>query len=334
MNEHLITRSEDPTGRRDRRLLQRVPREVAEYVEPWAAYRQLRPERRWLKRAFDLVVVTVAIPFLAPVGLLCALAIKLEDPDASVFFTQTRTGRHGRRFPMFKFRSMVPDADKKRGGLQQMSECTWPDFKITKDPRVTRVGRVLRSVFLDELPQIFNVLRGEMSLVGPRPTSWPMEQYEEWQKARLATDPGLTGMWQIISKSTGGLRRFGDRVRMDILYMRHRTLWLDLRILLATGVLMLIKRLGDESEAGSSSGGQWDGESGVERRRASGTTTTIDEVDQITPLQKFAGVGTLLRLEARTASEQWPAGLVQRQFERAEFACGNYMEHALPDARP
>jgi exopolysaccharide biosynthesis polyprenyl glycosylphosphotransferase len=185
----------------------------------------------WLKRASDLILGIVAIIGLAPIMLAIAIAIKLDSPGP-IFFAQERVGKDGKRFRMLKFRSMRPDADKLMAELRAKNEVTGALFKMKNDPRVTRVGRFLRRSSLDELPQIFNVLRGEMSLVGPRP-SLPSEvdTYEDWQLGRLRAIPGMTGLWQVSGRSDVP---FHDMVRLDLHYIRNWSLWWDLEIILRT----------------------------------------------------------------------------------------------------
>ena len=200
--------------------------------QPWYAMRAPRLGTRTyeaIKRAVDIVVCLVLLPVALPLLLLCMLAVKLETPGP-VLLRQMRTGRGGRRFAMFKLRSMVQNAHELKAQLMHLNEHTYPDFKITNDPRVTRCGWVLRKTSLDELPQIFNVLRGDMTLVGPRPTSFEAETYRLWHTKRLEVTPGLTGLWQIEGRDLD----FDDRLRLDIAYIRHRCLWLDVQILLRT----------------------------------------------------------------------------------------------------
>ena len=182
------------------------------------------------KRFIDVAVALASLPVVVPVLLICALAIRLDSAGAP-FFAQLRTGRGGRRFRMFKLRTMVSNAAELKERYAHLNELAWPDFKITDDPRVTRVGRFLRRTSLDELPQIFNVLRGDMSLVGPRPTSFSADTYDLWHTARLEVKPGLTGLWQISGRSEIG---FDERLRLDIAYIRNRSLGFDLLILLRT----------------------------------------------------------------------------------------------------
>jgi lipopolysaccharide/colanic/teichoic acid biosynthesis glycosyltransferase len=191
------------------------------------------------KRMMDLTLFFLALPFILPLFLLIALLIKLESPDGPVIFTQDRTGKNGKRFKMYKFRSMVPNAEELKIKLAHLNELRWPDFKITNDPRVTRVGNILRRTSLDELPQLINILKGDMSLVGPRPTSFAPETYDLWQTIRLEVTPGLTGLWQIVGR---GETEFHERLRLDIAYIKHRTLWLDIQILFRTFWAVLSQR--------------------------------------------------------------------------------------------
>lgn len=187
---------------------------------------------RWrVKRLFDLVAVSLAAPVWLPALLLVAVAIKVSEPRAPVFYTRTRAGRGGRRFPMFKFRTMRPGADALESSVRRRSQVAWPQIKVPDDPRVTRLGRILRRTSLDELPQLLNVVRGEMSLVGPRPTAFSESAYAFWQRARLEAPPGLTGAWQIDGR---GWSDFDHRSRLDIDYIRRQSLLLDLKILLRT----------------------------------------------------------------------------------------------------
>lgn len=186
---------------------------------------------RRTKRVLDVVVCVALLPAVLVVLALCALAIKLDSPGP-VFFVQERTGKGGRRFPMFKLRTMVENAEELKSEYAHLNELSPPDFKIPNDPRITRVGRFLRKTSLDELPQVINVLRGEMSLVGPRPTSFRPETYRLWHTARLEVRPGLTGLWQVSGRNE---LDFDERLRLDIAYIRNRSLWLDVAILLRTG---------------------------------------------------------------------------------------------------
>ena len=204
-----------------------------------SAHPRLKPRiYRVLKRAIDLAAVIAALPLALPVLALCIVAIRLDSPGPALF-VQPRTGKEGRRFGMFKLRTMVQNAAELKAKYMHLNEHTYPDFKITNDPRMTRVGRILRKTSLDELPQLFNVLRGDMTLVGPRPTSFGAETYRLWHTARLEVKPGLTGLWQVSGRSD---LDFDDRLRLDVAYIRHRCLWLDLQILVRTATAVLSTR--------------------------------------------------------------------------------------------
>jgi exopolysaccharide biosynthesis polyprenyl glycosylphosphotransferase len=185
----------------------------------------------WLKRAMDILLVGLGLVAISPLLALVALAIKVDSPGP-VFYRQTRVGKDGRQFSMLKFRSMCVDADRRLAELRQHNEASGPLFKMKSDPRITRVGRILRRSSLDELPQLFNVLIGDMSLVGPRPPI-PAEvaEYEDWQLGRLGAVPGVTGLWQVSGRSEVS---FHDMVRLDLHYIRNWSLALDFEILLRT----------------------------------------------------------------------------------------------------
>jgi lipopolysaccharide/colanic/teichoic acid biosynthesis glycosyltransferase len=194
-------------------------------ASPWL---QERTYER-IKRAIDIAVALVLLPPAMLIVAFCVGAIAL-DSQGSPWLAQERTGRGGRRFRMFKLRTMVHNAAELKAKYMHLNEHTYPDFKITNDPRLTRCGRILRILSLDELPQLINVLRGDMTLVGPRPTSFTANTYRLWQTVRLEVTPGITGLWQV----TGRDLDFDDRLRLDIAYIRHRCLWLDCRILIRT----------------------------------------------------------------------------------------------------
>jgi lipopolysaccharide/colanic/teichoic acid biosynthesis glycosyltransferase len=186
------------------------------------------------KRAIDLAICLAALPILLPVGLICAALIRLESPGP-VLFTQQRTGQHGVRFPMFKFRTMVQNAEELKASLQRLNILPPPDFKIPNDPRITRVGKFLRKTSLDELPQVLNVIRGEMSIVGPRPTSFAANTYDLWHSERLEVLPGITGLWQVKGRGT---MTFDERLRLDIEYMERRSTMYDLQLMAQTALAM------------------------------------------------------------------------------------------------
>lgn len=184
-----------------------------------------------VKRAIDLLLPLIALPIVVPLGLLIGIAIKL-DSEGPMLFKQTRVGKGGKPFTLYKFRSMFKDADEMVSGLDQLNEAAGPTFKIRKDPRITKVGSLLRKSSLDELPQIINVLKGEMSLVGPRPPlPREVEKYNSHQLGRLAVKPGLTCLWQIRGRSN---IPFDEWVELDLEYIRNQSLWLDFKILFRT----------------------------------------------------------------------------------------------------
>jgi lipopolysaccharide/colanic/teichoic acid biosynthesis glycosyltransferase len=185
-----------------------------------------------LKSLFDKIVATVALLALSPVLALITLAIVLHDGGPALF-TQTRVGRGGQPFTVLKFRTMVPDAELRKAALLTLNEGDGVLFKLRQDPRITTVGRFLRRTSLDELPQLLNVMLGDMSLVGPRP-ALPVEvaQYSGNVSRRLAVKPGMTGLWQISGRSD---LSHEDAVRLDLRYVDSWTLALDLRILWKTG---------------------------------------------------------------------------------------------------
>jgi lipopolysaccharide/colanic/teichoic acid biosynthesis glycosyltransferase len=183
-----------------------------------------------VKRCKDLCLGGCIFIFVSPVLALCIIAIKL-DSKGPVFFPQKRTGKGGRKFRMYKFRTMVVNANELKEHYQHLNTLTYPDFKIPNDPRITRVGRFLRKSSLDEFPQLLNVLRGDMSLVGPRPTSFCSSTYDLWQTARLGVKPGITGLWQVSGRANID---FDERARLDIEYIRNQSFWYDIKILFRT----------------------------------------------------------------------------------------------------
>ncbi len=184
-----------------------------------------------LKRALDIFVSLAALVFLWPVIALAALAVRLDSPGP-IFFKQTRVGKWGREFQVYKFRSMYIDAEQRKQALMEQNEADGPVFKMKKDPRITRVGRFIRKTSIDELPQLINVLRGNMSLVGPRPPlPRETEQYEYYQRKRLDTTPGITGLQQVSGRSDLNFDRW---VSLDIEYIEKQSFWMDIKILLKT----------------------------------------------------------------------------------------------------
>jgi exopolysaccharide biosynthesis polyprenyl glycosylphosphotransferase len=183
------------------------------------------------KRASDIVLSLAVLIFLSPLLLLISVAIKLDSPGPALF-KQVRVGKGGRRFICYKFRSMRQGAEEERPQLADLDEVVGPIFKIRHDPRCTRVGRFLRRTSLDELPQLYNVLRGEMSLVGPRPPiPLEVEQYQEWHRKRLEVSPGMTGLWQVSGRSQ---LTFDEMCLLDIYYLENWSPLLDLKIALKT----------------------------------------------------------------------------------------------------
>ena len=190
---------------------------------PGAAY-------SFMKRFVDVAAVIVAGPVVVVVVLLAVVAVQIESPGP-ILHRQLRTGHRCRRFELYKLRTMVPDAEARKADLMHLNERTWPDFKITNDPRVLRSGRLLRRTSIDELPQLWNLLRGDMTLVGPRPTTLDVEAYEDWQLARFSVRPGLTGLWQVTARQDPS---FARRIRLDLAYIRRQSALLDLSIVART----------------------------------------------------------------------------------------------------
>ena len=190
------------------------------------------------KRLFDIFFATLIFLFLLPLMIVIAIVIVIDDPSAGPFYRQIRVGRHGKEFYMYKFRTMHANADKMIDQLVKQNEMDGPVFKMKNDPRITRVGKYLRKLSLDELMQFFNVLKGDMTLVGPRPPlPREVQYYTDYQKLRLLVTPGLTCTWQI-SKNRNDIP-FEQWVEMDIEYIQTRTFFNDLLIMLKTPIVML-----------------------------------------------------------------------------------------------
>lgn len=201
--------------------------------------RSIHGFNRAAKRLFDLAAATCALVAFFPVFAALAIAIKLDSPGP-VFFRQKRVGQDGKLFSCLKFRSMYVDAEQRQQELLQSNEADGPLFKMREDPRRTRVGRLLRRLSIDELPQLLNVLRGEMSMIGPRPpVPAEVEEYEDWHRQRLAVRPGMTGLWQVAGRSE---LPFDEMVLMDIYYIENWSLGLDFNIMLRTVPAVLIGR--------------------------------------------------------------------------------------------
>lgn len=198
-----------------------------------------QPVYEFLKRCMDFVLSLFALIVLAPVLLIVALLIYLEDKGPAIY-TQTRIGKNGKEFKIYKFRSMCVDADKMVDALAKMNKRDGPAFKIDNDPRVTKMGHFIRKTCIDELPQLLNILKGEMSIVGPRPPL-PREvaQYTDYQKQRLLVTPGLTCIWQV---KKGEDTTFEEWVEMDIEYIKTRSLWVDIKLILLTFKVVLLGR--------------------------------------------------------------------------------------------
>ncbi|MCS7246584.1 MAG: undecaprenyl-phosphate glucose phosphotransferase [Thermomicrobium sp.] len=193
----------------------------------------------WIKRTMDLLIASTVLVLTAPLMLLIAIAIKLDSPGP-VLFRQTRIGKGGKPFTLYKFRSMVDGAHKQQEALRRSTGRSALLFKLRDDPRVTRVGRILRRTSLDELPQFFNVLKGEMSVVGPRPpVPEEVAEYQSWHLQRLLVTPGLTGLWQVNGRSD---LSFDEMVRLDLYYVENWSPWLDLKVMLRTVPVVLTGR--------------------------------------------------------------------------------------------
>ncbi|MBE2975900.1 sugar transferase [Priestia megaterium] len=189
------------------------------------------------KRSIDIIGAVLGLLILLPIFLVVGIFIKIEDPKGPIFFKQVRVGKDGSEFYMYKFRSMVTDAEQKLAELLTLNQVSGPMFKMKNDPRVTKIGRFIRKTSIDELPQLWNVLRGEMSLVGPRPPLLrEVNEYTDYQMQRLLVTPGCTGIWQASARSSVG---FEEMVEMDLYYIRNRNLFLDFKIILKTVTVFL-----------------------------------------------------------------------------------------------
>lgn len=194
-------------------------------------YRNKSQTYKFLKRLFDIVLSSVAIVCLSPVFLLTAVAIRLEDGGPAIF-TQQRTGKDMQPFKMYKFRSMYVNADEKMADLLENNEQAGPAFKIKNDPRITKVGRFIRKVSIDELPQLFNIIKGDMSIVGPRPIlTFQMEECNAYERQRVIVQPGLTCYWQIGGRAN---IKWNEWVELDLNYIEDMSLWTDFKMILKT----------------------------------------------------------------------------------------------------
>ena len=205
-------------------------------LEAQAAAERLRSGRyayRFTKRAFDILFSSAVLVGFSWLFFIVAIAIKIDDPEGPVFFAQERVGRDGERFKMYKFRSMCSDAEEKLAELQSLNEKDGPVFKIANDPRITRVGRVIRKLSIDELPQFLNVLIGDMSVVGPRPPlPKEVEQYAPRQAQRLSIRGGLTCYWQ--TRRNRDAISFDEWVDLDLLYVKQCSVWVDFKLIVQT----------------------------------------------------------------------------------------------------
>lgn len=210
-------------------------------LEAQAAAERLRSGRyayRFIKRAFDILFSSAVLVGFSWLFLIVAIAIKIDDPEGPIFFAQERVGRDGERFKMYKFRSMCSDAEEKLAELQSLNEKDGPVFKIANDPRITRVGRVIRKLSIDELPQFLNVLIGDMSVVGPRPAlPKEVEKYTPRQAQRLLIRGGLTCYWQ--TRRNRDSISFDEWVYLDLLYVKQCSVWADVKLIIQTvGVVL------------------------------------------------------------------------------------------------
>ena len=193
------------------------------------------------KRMIDILGSLLGLILLSPLFIIVAIAIKIEDPKGKVFFSQNRCGKDNKEFPMYKFRSMVSNAEELLDELKAQNEMDGPVFKIKEDPRITKVGKFIRKTSIDELPQLINILKGDMSIVGPRPAiPHEVAEYNPYQRQRLLVKPGLTCIWQVSGRNTIG---FDEWIEMDLEYIQTRNIWLDIKLIFKTvGVLF-----GDET---------------------------------------------------------------------------------------
>jgi len=217
-----------------------VPKELDGFTYLTFETSRLKNTELAVKRTMDILFSTIVLILTAPLLFLVAVLIRIDSPGG-VLFKQLRCGRNGRRFFVYKFRSMVSNAETRLEELKHRNEMTGPVFKMTDDPRLTRVGRFLRKTSLDEFPQFWNVLKGDMSLVGPRPPiPKEVKQYEPWQRRRLSMKPGITCIWQVSGRNKIG---FEDWMKLDLQYIDRWSLWLDIKILFLT-VNAVLKQTG------------------------------------------------------------------------------------------
>ncbi|MFE4704827.1 sugar transferase [Peribacillus simplex] len=185
-----------------------------------------------MKRLIDIIGSFIGLILLSPVFLIIAILIKMEDPKGPVFFKQVRVGKDETHFHMYKFRSMVSDAEERLKDLLALNEVSGAMFKMKNDPRITKIGKFIRRTSIDELPQLWNVLKGDMSLVGPRPPLLrEVDEYSSYDKQRLLVTPGCTGLWQVSGRSDLG---FNEMVELDIRYIKERSIIYDYKIIFKT----------------------------------------------------------------------------------------------------
>ncbi|NLB63105.1 MAG: sugar transferase [Fibrobacter sp.] len=201
-------------------------------------YKDIKPNQwnratiNFLKRSIDIVASSLALVVLLPLLFVIGILVKISDPKGPAIFKQVRVGREGKEFTMYKFRSMYVDAEERLEKLRDLNETTGPIFKMKDDPRIFNFGRVIRKYSLDELPQLVNIIRGDMAIVGPRPPlPSEVEQYESWHRMRLSVKPGLTCHWQVSGRSNIG---FEDQVRLDNKYIRHGGIKTDMDLIRKT----------------------------------------------------------------------------------------------------
>lgn len=193
-----------------------------------------------IKRCIDVLGASFGLLLLFPLFLIVSLLIFLEDPRGSIFFKQVRVGKNGKEFEMYKFRSMVSNAEELLNSLMKLNEASGAMFKMKDDPRVTKIGRFIRKTSIDELPQLWNVIKGDMSLVGPRPPlKREVQLYSEYDKQRLLVTPGCTGLWQISGRSDVG---FNEMVELDLEYIKNRSTIFDLKIIMKTFYVLLLSK--------------------------------------------------------------------------------------------
>lgn len=186
----------------------------------------------FLKRAMDIIGAFCGIVLLSPLFLIVAVVIKVEDPKGPIFFKQTRVGRNEKEFTMYKFRSMITDAEEKLAQILHKNEVSGAMFKMKDDPRITKIGNFIRKTSIDELPQLMNVIKGEMSLVGPRPPlPREVKEYSKYHKQRLLVTPGCTGLWQATVRNGVG---FEEMVELDLTYIKNRSFFYDIKIIFLT----------------------------------------------------------------------------------------------------